>query len=370
MGSTFFNSYLIKDFTLTSCTINVSAANKQQMTVNGLTTVGIQIGTLTDNVKFLVVNELGMDIIIGNDQLKLWNTRINYDNETIEFNYTTRVPMNIRKEREEGKIKLKELIVLQPNSVCQVTVKVDQKPVGSVQTVYTLPQLRYKGMVYVREGIIGEEQEAQVWLVNQAPYKVTVTGGTTIGQVIIDSDVRVQAEEMQVLHTMSIENNNQSNDNPREELTDKINQNTKLISDPQIEQSIRTMDLTVDTNLNTEQQEQLRQLLLKYVNVFASNPQSPTVTHGIQHTINTGEQQPIKQYPRRVSPAMEELIQKEVKQMAQNSIIQRSSSPWSSPVVIVKKPDGSARFCVDYRKLNRVTKKDVYPLPQIDDILD
>ena len=127
MGSTFFNSYLIKDFTLTSC-----AANKQQMTVNGLTTVGIQIGTLTDNVKFLVVNELGMDIIIGNDQLKLWNTRINYDNETIEFNYTTRVPMNIRKEREEGKIKLKEWIVLQPNSVCQVTVKVDQKPVGSV----------------------------------------------------------------------------------------------------------------------------------------------------------------------------------------------------------------------------------------------
>ena len=76
MGSTFFNSYLIKDFTLTSCTINVSAANKQQMTVNGLTTVGIQIGTLTDNVKFLVVNELGMNIIIGNDQLKLWNTKI------------------------------------------------------------------------------------------------------------------------------------------------------------------------------------------------------------------------------------------------------------------------------------------------------
>jgi len=56
--------------------------------------------------------------------------------------------------------------------------------------------------------------------------------------------------------------------------------------------------------------------------------------------------------------------------MAQNGIIQRSTSPWSSPVVIVKKPDGSARFCVDYRKLNKITKKDVYPLPCIDDILD
>ena len=67
---------------------------------------------------------------------------------------------------------------------------------------------------------------------------------------------------------------------------------------------------------------------------------------------------------------MEELIQKEVTEMAQNGIIRQSHSSWSSPVVIVRKPDGSARFCIDYRKLNKVTKKDVYPLPRIDDILD
>ena len=135
-----------------------------------------------------------------------------------------------------------------------------------------------------------------------------------------------------------------------------------------MEQYIRTMDLSVDTDLNKEQQ--LRQLLLKYAKVFASNPQNPTVTHGVKHSIKTGDQPPIKQNPQKVSLAMEKLIQREVKQMAQNGIIQRSTSLWSSLVVIVKKPDGSARFCVDYRKLNKVTKKDVYPLPCIDDILD
>lgn len=56
--------------------------------------------------------------------------------------------------------------------------------------------------------------------------------------------------------------------------------------------------------------------------------------------------------------------------MLQDDVIQPSKSPWASPVVLVEKKDKSLRFCVDYRKLNRVTKKDVYPLPRIDDALD
>ncbi|GBM94250.1 Transposon Ty3-I Gag-Pol polyprotein, partial [Araneus ventricosus] len=89
-----------------------------------------------------------------------------------------------------------------------------------------------------------------------------------------------------------------------------------------------------------------------------------------QHRINTGDHPPIKQYPRRLPLARKEEAEHLVKEMVDNGIIEESSGPWVSPIVLVKKKDGSTRFCVDYRKLNEITKKDSYPLPRIDDTLD
>ena len=63
-------------------------------------------------------------------------------------------------------------------------------------------------------------------------------------------------------------------------------------------------------------------------------------------------------------------VRKHVDLMLQNGIINKSNSPWSAPVVMAWKKDGSWRFCIDYRCLNSVTKKDAYLLPRIDDTLD
>lgn len=63
-------------------------------------------------------------------------------------------------------------------------------------------------------------------------------------------------------------------------------------------------------------------------------------------------------------------IQQLLQEMQEKDVIQKSTSPWAAPIILVRKKDGTTRFCVDYRKLNEVTRKDVYPLPRIDATLD
>ena len=90
----------------------------------------------------------------------------------------------------------------------------------------------------------------------------------------------------------------------------------------------------------------------------------------VEHSISTGDHLPIKQLPRRIPHFLRAKVSQHVEEMLEQNVITPSHSPWASPVVLVAKKDGSTRFCVDYRKLNAITKMDVHPLPRIDDSLD
>ena len=90
----------------------------------------------------------------------------------------------------------------------------------------------------------------------------------------------------------------------------------------------------------------------------------------MQHRIDTGDSPPIRQRPYRVSESQRGIIEEHVTDMLNRGIIQPSTSPWASPIILVKKKDGTDRFVVDCRRFNSVTRKDSYPLPRIDDALD
>ena len=108
-------------------------------------------------------------------------------------------------------------------------------------------------------------------------------------------------------------------------------------------------------------------MLLKYRSVFRSRPGR---TNMVQHVINTGNSLPVRGAPYRVSETQRRNMRKHVDELMEAGVVRPSTSPWGASVVLVPKKDGTTRFCVDYRKLNAVTKRDVYPLPRIDATLD
>src|SRR5436190_6927563 len=108
----------------------------------------------------------------------------------------------------------------------------------------------------------------------------------------------------------------------------------------------------------------------KYEDIFAKNGKDLGKTGLAKHTIDTGNHKPIKETAYRVNPFKKEVIEKEIKDMLEKGVIRRSNSPWSSPVTLVLKPNGKWRFCIDFRKLNGITRKDNHPLPRIDTILE
>lgn len=79
---------------------------------------------------------------------------------------------------------------------------------------------------------------------------------------------------------------------------------------------------------------------------------------------------PIVKPPYRMAADELAELKKQLKELSDKGFIRPSASPWGSPVLFVKKKDGSMRMCVDYRSLNAVTIKNKYPLPRIDDLLD
>ena len=122
--------------------------------------------------------------------------------------------------------------------------------------------------------------------------------------------------------------------------------------------------------VNEDQRDEVRSLLCENAALFSTDSSDLGRTDIVKHQIKTGSTKPIKQPPRRLPLAKRDAACQAVNEMLRNRVIEPSTSPWSSPVVLVAKKNGDLRFCVDYRKLNDATVKDSYPLPRIDDTLD
>jgi len=119
-----------------------------------------------------------------------------------------------------------------------------------------------------------------------------------------------------------------------------------------------------------KQAESLKKLLLKWEDVFALTDEDHGHTDAVRHGIKLTDDTPIKIRHRRIPPSMYTEVKEHLKRMVKEGDIRPSKSPWSFPVVLIRKRDSSLRFCVDYRELNKRTVRDALSLPRIEETLD
>ena len=145
---------------------------------------------------------------------------------------------------------------------------------------------------------------------------------------------------------------------------------TQPADKPLIPEHLSELAIRSSEHLTPPEAADMSAVLRQYQDCFRREGEPMGHTDLVTHKIDTGDARPIKQPPRRLPASQRTLVEEEVRKMLDEGIIEPSSSPWAAPIVLVKKKSGGVRFCVDYRKLNAVTRKDAYPLPRIDETIE
>lgn len=122
--------------------------------------------------------------------------------------------------------------------------------------------------------------------------------------------------------------------------------------------------------LSPAERKRAEEFICSRAAAFSKNAYDMGRTKVLQHTIDTGNNRPVREPLRRHLQAHLDFIDNEIERLLKMDIIEPSASPWSSNIVLVKKKNGQLRTCIDYRRVNALTYKDAYPIPKIDSCLD
>ena len=305
-------------------------ANGMALDVVGRVKLTVHVGECQYQHEFAVIRALPMEIILGNDFLRSYRVILDVGSSVMRIG------------KEDIKLSATQAMEVETLETVILPAKSEVLAIGRVKGAeHCIGSL---GMMEMRESLIEEglsvartvatiQMEMPVRLVNHLDVETKLEKGTKIGE--IEPAVTVEEPKQGVRNWK------------REDLMAKVK-----------------------TMLPPAQRVKLEELIWKYRTIFATDSRSPGIMKTGEHSIDTTDEKPVHTVPYRTAPAEDAIIKKEVDSLLKNGLIQKSRSAWSSPVVLAKKKDGTPRFCVDFRKLNAKTRRDVYPLPRINDILD
>ena len=318
---------------------SVKTVSGEALPVLGKLQVVLQIAGGNYVCNLQVVKDLTYEAVLGRDFLRANGAVIKNGTLQLEDNHMQPHPARA------CSVHVLSTCVIPPSSEAMIPARLGQdSPTGEAGLIEASENLKVRYQLQGAAALVTvtADQTVPFRLINPTTKPVTLYKGATLGTFTsMNEDLQVSSLD-----------------------TAPASQNNSTAAEPDV-----PVDLT-NSDLTEAQKRALQNLVNEYRDIFATSAYDLGCTNLIRHHIDTGDHAPIRQRPYRVPESQKARIESCIQDMLDQGVIRPSQSAWASPVVLIKKPDGTDRFCCDLRKVNSVTKKDAYPLPRIADTLD
>ncbi|KAL5516359.1 hypothetical protein EMCRGX_G001657 [Ephydatia muelleri] len=330
----------------------VVTANGQQLNLLGQVELPLHIGSIHTNFPVLVASQLTQECLIGADFLSKFNCQLDLGAGVLVAGTEALSMETDRKSRSPVgvcDVQLIEHVEVPGSSQMRILAACNGRLCGVNGSVLLEPNVAFmerhglmvaRSVSFVSKG----SKEVLVQLLNTSSFPIVLHKQEVVG----------------TLHSLDEHNS----------MACSAGVDTQGSHNTSVQSIAKQLVDKVAEGVTDNEKDELQQLLLKYSGILSQYEGDLGRTDLVYHHIVTGDHKGIKQSGRRLPFHQREEVKELLDGMLERQVIEPSQGSWSSPVVLVKKKDGSTRFCVDFRQLKAVTKKDAQPLPRIDETLD
>ena len=326
-------------------TIMHAAGRGMQMDTFIVGPVNVTIGSDQYPIE-LYVAPIEDDMLLGLDFLSKHKTKIDINRQLFTIGQNN-IAMYQGPEKDipvVATVTLPRRTVIPSHSVVQVNGKLDAdldnyivESTPSSEVPWMIPRCLYQ-----------KHQTPRLCIVNPTDRPYTIKRNTVVAQATLADPIQ------------------RSTDNDQDVMVKEV----VISEEPKVPEKLQKLVSDAKDTLTEEQASQVQSLLLEYQDIFSNDEFDIGVCQQVEHAIDTGTAKPIQQRLRRTPIGFANEEEAHLKKMLQAGVVEPSISEWASPPVLIRKRDGKVRYAIDYRKLNSVTKKEIYPLPLIEECID
>ena len=320
------------------------AADETPMQVTGDFEIELKLNGLRMPLIVSVVRNLGFYLLLGMDFFQATEAVVNVKTNTLDLHGgLTRVQMKAK--NDTPLVVAAQTVKIPPMSEVVFPVRTKTKLPQGDFLIEGSPEAQCRSLMIARTLVKTTRVTYPCRALNPTERVITLKTGTPVGTIAaVKADKNVRKTE------------------------------SSEVKEPTLQEQLRQLTekgITLhDTALVGEDKDKLIRMLYRNRDIMATTVAELPGTDIMMHRIDTGTSPPVRKRAYRHSPEDRAEIARQTQEMLEAGIIEESDTPWSSPVLLVTKKDGTKRFVVDFRGLNEVTAMTSFPLPTLDDVLD